>query len=171
VALLRGVNVGGRKLAMSDLRGLCDEAGCTEVQTYIQSGNVVFSHARGSSDKLRADLEQRIEQLTGYHSAVMLRTAQEWSAVVRGNPFKNEDGTKVHVAFMNDTPDAKALAAVDLASFAPEELVLKSREVYLHLPNGLGRAKLPQVLNKLKTPVTVRNWNTVLKLQAMLKLA
>jgi uncharacterized protein (DUF1697 family) len=60
---------------------------------------------------------------------------------------------------------------VDLASFAPEELVLKRREVYLHLPNGLGRAKLPQVLNKLKTPVTVRNWNTVLKLQAMLKLA
>jgi uncharacterized protein (DUF1697 family) len=104
IALLRGVNVGGRKLAMSDLRALCEEAGCEEVKTYIQSGNVVFTHKGGSSERLRTDLERRIKKVAGYESPVMLRTAKELDAAVRGNPYKGASGTTLHVAFLGRNP-------------------------------------------------------------------
>lgn len=167
VALLRGVNVGGRKLAMSDLRALCEEAGCEDVKTYIQSGNVVFTHKGGSSETLRTDLERRIKAVAGYESPVMLRTAKELDAVVRGNPYKRASGTTLHVAFLGTKPAAKALDGIDRTKFEPEELTIKGREVYLHLPNGMGRSELVKVLPRLKVPMTVRNWNTVLKLQEL----
>jgi uncharacterized protein (DUF1697 family) len=167
IALLRGVNVGGRKLAMSDLRALCEEAGCEDVTTYIQSGNVVFTHKGGTSDTLRADLERRIKAVAGYESPVMLRTAKELDTVVRGNPYKKATGTTLHVAFLGSKPGAKALDGIDLTKFEPEELTIKGRDVYLHLPNGMGRSELAKVLPRLKVPMTVRNWNTVLKLQEL----
>jgi len=164
IALLRGINVGGQhKVAMADLRALFADAGGEDVTTYIQSGNVVFTHPAGSSDKLGVDLERRIEAHTGFAVAVVLRTARQWAAVVRDNPFPGRE-THLHVTFLSSDPHAGALDSVDAAAFAPEEFELVGRQLYLHLPNGMARTKLPKALDVFSTPVTTRNWRTVLKL-------
>lgn len=165
IALLRGINVGGRhKVAMADLRALFAEAGGEDVTTYIQSGNVVFGHRARSPDKLGGELEQRIEAMAGFTVAVVLRTAAQMAAVVSDNPFPDVEPTKVHVTFLSSDPPAGALDKVDAAAFAPEEFVLAGRHIYLHLPNGMARTRLPQALDVFPTPVTTRNWRTVLKL-------
>jgi uncharacterized protein (DUF1697 family) len=165
VALLRAVNVGtGRKVPMKPLAEVFKGAGCTDVVTYIQSGNVVFSHPSRSAAALGKELESGIRDLAGFDVPVMLRTAKEWEAVVRDNPFDGVEADKLHVFFLAGTPPAGAENAIDEAAFAPEELVVAGREVYVHPPNGLGRARLPAAIPKLKVPATARNWRTVLKL-------
>jgi uncharacterized protein (DUF1697 family) len=167
VALLRGINVGGKvKLPMADLRDLVTSIGGDDVQTYIQSGNVVFTHAARSAPKLTTELERAIRDGTGFDVAVMLRTADELRAVVDGNPYDATDPTKVHVVFLSNAPGDRSLDRIDAARFAPEEMTLRGRELYLHLPDGMGRAKLPTQLGKLGPAVsaTSRNWRTVLKL-------
>lgn len=169
VALLRGINVGGKtRMAMAALRDVCTAAGCEDVTTYIQSGNVVLDSALGA-DKLRTVLEEAIAAEFGFAPAVMIRTAKEMAAVVDQNPFPAADEQALHVGFLHSAPDAatkKCLAAIDTA---PEELAVVKREIYLHLPNGMGRAKLPVELERClrksaTSQITVRNWRTVGKL-------
>jgi len=164
IALLRGINVGGRhKVAMAELRALFADAGCEGVTTYIQSGNVVFRHPAGADD-LGVDLSRRIEAMTGFAVPVVLRSAAEMAAVVRHNPFPGVEPTRLHVTFLSSDPPPGALDGVDAASFAPEEFVLAGRQLYLHLPDGMARTKLPRALDVFPTPVTTRNWRTVLEL-------
>ena len=167
IALLRGINVGGNvKLPMADLRKLVASVGGEDVQTYIQSGNVVFTHTARSAPKLTAELEAAIRHGTGFDIAVVLRTANELGDVIEHNPYDATDPTKVHVVFLSEAPLATALDKIDAARFAPEEMTSRGRELYLHLPDGMGRAKLPTQLGKLGPAVsaTARNWRTVLKL-------
>ncbi len=169
VALLRGINVGGRnKVTMADLRAVVTSLGYTDVATYIQSGNVVLRHPGRSADRLRDDLERRIEAATGWDIAVVVRTAAEWAALVAANPFADADPTTLHVACCRDPPPAGALDELDPTAHAPETCVLIGAQLYLHLPNGMGRATLPVALNTLRpgpgaAPLvtTVRNWRTV----------
>lgn len=168
IALLRGVNVGGnRKVPMAELRALFVDAGFENVTTYIQSGNVVFAHRKRSPDALEADLEARIQAAVGFDVSVVVRTAHQWDGVVRNNPFPGVEPTKLHVAFLKSDPAPDWADAIDVAAFAPEELVLVGRDLYLHLPNGMGRAKLPPTLRALRTPTTARSWQTVMKLQEL----
>jgi uncharacterized protein (DUF1697 family) len=170
VALLRGVNVGGVKLAMPDLRGAIEAAGGTEVETYIQSGNAVFEHPGRSEAKVKAAVEAEIASVMGKPVPTMLRSAKQMAAVVEANPYEPEQPTHLHVAFFDDRLPASSFSAVDLDAFAPETFTVHGREVYLHLPNGMGRSKLAVELGKggKKAPVgTTRNWNTVLKLAAL----
>jgi uncharacterized protein (DUF1697 family) len=166
VALLRGINVGGKtKIAMAALRDTCAAVGCEDVVTYIQSGNVVL-RSRLSADKLRTGLEAAIAADFGFSPAVMIRTAKEMAAVVEGNPYADVDPQYVHVGFLHVPPGAKAeqcLAAVDCD---PERVAVAGRELYLHLPNGMGRANLPVQIDRCLRPtqMTVRNWRTVTKL-------
>ncbi|MCA1844838.1 MAG: DUF1697 domain-containing protein [Actinobacteria bacterium] len=163
VALLRGINVGGKsKVPMAALRDVCAAAGCEDVATYIQSGNVVLS-SKLSADKLQAALEEAIAAEFGFNPAVMVRTATEMAAVVAKNPYADADEKTVHVGFLQAPPGAaakKCLAAIDCG---PEELALVGRDIYLHLPNGVGRADLPVKMERCLRPaqVTVRNWRTV----------
>ena len=164
IALLRGINVGGsRKIHMADLRELFSAAGCEDVASYIQSGNVVFTHPAPEGD-LTADLERRIEEETGFDVPVVLRTAAAWDDVVRANPYPDVEPTTLHVAFLAKPPAPDAVKAFDAARFAPEEFVVVGRDVYLHLPDGMGRAKLPPALPLIRGVGTARNWRTVLKL-------
>lgn len=149
---------------MADLRALVVEAGGEAVTTYIQSGNVVFEHPTRSPRALESELERRIATTTGFEVTVMLRSASELAAVVRANPFAGVEPTKLLVAFLSAEPAAGAVATMDRAAFVPEEFVLSGRDVYLHLPNGAGRARLPAALGALQTPATIRNWRTVTKL-------
>lgn len=163
VALLRGVNVGGkRKVSMATLRSIVESLGHTDVQTYIQSGNVVF---KGGAGVTARELERAIERKLGLDVTVMLRTRADLTRVVKQNPFSAVDLSGVHVGFLTEKPKPAAVAALDAEQFAPDRFVVKGREVYLHLPNGMGRSKLPAYLDRqLKVPATVRNWNSVLKL-------
>ena len=166
VALLRGINVGGKtKIAMPELRDTCASLGCEDVVTYIQSGNVVLKSKLGA-DKLRSALEEAIADKFGFNPAVMIRTAKEMAAVVDRNPYPDADDKTLHVGFLHAAPNAatkKCLAAIDCA---PEELTAAGRDLYLHLPNGMGRAALPVQMERCLRPtrVTVRNWRTVTKL-------
>ena len=166
VALLRGINVGGKtKIAMAALRDTCASVGCEDVATYIQSGNVVLE-SKLTADKLRAALEEAIAKDFGFNPAVMIRTAKEIAAVVDRNPYTGTDDKTLHVGFLHAAPNAatkKCLGAIDCA---PEELTVAGRDIYLHLPNGMGRAALPVRMERClrPTPVTVRNWRTVTKL-------
>jgi uncharacterized protein (DUF1697 family) len=166
VALLRGINVGGKtKIAMAALRDVCESAGCEDVVTYIQSGNVVLK-SKLSADKLRTALEQAIAAEFGFNPAVMVRTGKEMAAVIEKNPYAGADEKSIHLGFLHGPPDAatkKCLAAIDCA---PEEVTAVGRDLYLHLPNGMGRAALPVQMERCLRPaqVTVRNWRTVTKL-------
>ena len=167
IALLRGVNVGGVKLAMADLRGAIEAAGGTDVETYIQSGNAVFTHRARSEAKVKAPIERELESVMGRAIPTMVRSAKQLAAVVEANPYEPEQPTHLHVTFFDDPLPATAFAHIDLDAFAPETFTVHGREVYLHLPNGMGRSKLAVALNKggRSAPVgTARNWNTVLKL-------
>ena len=153
---------------MADLRELVGEAGGTDVQTYIQSGNVVFEHVQMKDDALRDDLEQRLEAAFGFKVPVILRRGSAWDAVIKHNPFPDDEPTRLHVVFLRDEPPKGATDGIDRERFAPEEFLLRGREIYLHLPDGTGRAKLPAALTRvIGTPDTARNWRTVLKLAAL----
>ncbi len=165
IALLRGINVGGnRKIHMADLRDLFAEAGGEDVASYIQSGNVMFAHAAGDGDELAAEIEGRILAATGFNVPVILRTAAAWEGVVAANPYPGVEPTQLHVAFLAKPPAPDAVKRFNAARFAPEEFSVVGREVYLHLPDGMGRAKLPPALPLIRGVGTARNWRTVLKL-------
>ena len=180
VALLRGINVGGRnKVAMADLRRVLTSLGHTGVATYIQSGNVIFTPARPADDAtLAADLEGAIQSELGVSPRVVVRSRDELAQVVRDNPYPKETNpTAVHPVFLATEPGpelAKAVAAAqqrvaDAGSDDTAQLV--GRTLFLHTPGGFGRSKLAELLAaRTARPDaigTARNWSTVTKLLSM----
>jgi uncharacterized protein (DUF1697 family) len=162
VALLRGVNVGGRsKVSMKELRQLFADLGYTGVVTYIQSGNVVFDAARAPTSP--AAMEKRISETFGFDVAVVLRTAKELADVLKRTPYP--DTEKVHVMFLNRAPSKATFAKVDAGAFGADEFRIGRKEIYLHLPNGVGTSKLAGALARQAPPeATLRTWRTVTKL-------
>ena len=173
VALLRGINLSGNnRLPMKALGDLFARAGASNVTTYIQSGNVVFT-PRSSSPNLAADLARRIEKDFGLRVPVILRGAAEWRELIRANPFLrgNTEADGLHVMFLAETPRPAALAELDPGRSPPDEFRVVGREVYLSCPNGIARSKLTNDYfdKKLDTISTCRNWRTVLKLGELLE--
>ncbi|HEY0703705.1 MAG TPA: DUF1697 domain-containing protein [Candidatus Acidoferrales bacterium] len=171
VALLRGINVGGKhSVPMKELSALFTKCGCSEVATYIQSGNVVFC-TTASSKLDAAMLATRIEKTFGFPVPVILRTAEELEAAVRRNPFPKADPDKerMHVSFLASEPTAAQIASLDPNRSPGDTFKVLGREIYLLLPNGAGNSKLTNAYfdSKLKTTSTARNWRTVLKLLEM----
>jgi uncharacterized protein (DUF1697 family) len=159
VALLRAINVGGRgQLAMSDLKTLCREAGFTQVETYIASGNVVFE-ANGSAEDVKTALEERLSRYAGKPVSVAIRTDAELAAIVEANPFKREPPSRTVTIFLEHPPEDDALLRA--TGRQREELHLGAREIFVHYVDGIGRSKL-------KIPAarsgTARNMNTVTRL-------
>lgn len=169
IALLRGINVGGNRLIrMEDLRAMAVTAGATEIETYIQSGNLVFTHAGRSQAKVARELEVRIATATGFDVPIVLRSAAEWGRVIADNPFVDAPADHLHVYFVAFAPRVDALAAITAPP--PERCQLVGREVYLCLPNGLGNSRLAGAVAKVGAlaGATARNWRTVQQLQSML---
>jgi len=169
VALLRGINVGGKnKLPMADLTAIFNGAGCTQVQTYIQSGNVVFSAPPGSTNRLPDLVATRIARRFGFVVPVVLRTGHELSRVAAGNPFlkSGAEAASLHVAFLADEPDRRLVAALDPNRSPGDSFKVRGREIYLCLPDGVARTRLTNDYfdSTLATTSTLRNWRTVLKL-------
>jgi uncharacterized protein (DUF1697 family) len=173
VALLRGINVGGKNaLPMQDLAKMFGDAGCTNVCTYIQSGNVIFD-APASVAKVANTITANIEKRFGYRIPVILRTSQQLLKTISDNPFlaAGMDAKALHVYFLADSPKAAAIAGLDPGRSAPDAFHVRGQEIYLHLPNGMARTKLTNAYfdSKLSTICTARNWATVLKLAAMME--
>lgn len=165
-ALLRGINLGpSRRISMPALREIVESLGHRDVETYLQSGNVVFTPASKKAD-LASGLSAAVAGQTGLDVAVVVRTGDELRRVVEGNPYPVDDPTKVVVAFLADEVELGDLALGDLSSYLPDELTLSGRELYVSVPNGQARSKLMEALTKrqLPTTVTMRNWRTVLAL-------
>jgi uncharacterized protein (DUF1697 family) len=168
VALLRGINVGGRtKIGMADLRALFEAAGVEDVTTYIQSGNVVFS-SDGAAAAVTKALEKRIAGDLGLAVTVLLRTRPQLEKVLRANPFLAEgrDPSKLHVTFLAEKPNGARVKALDPEQWKPDEFRFLGREIYLHFPKGYGRSKLGNTFfeKQLGVRATTRNWRTVTKL-------
>jgi uncharacterized protein (DUF1697 family) len=169
VALLRGINVGGRtRVGMDDLRRLFVALGHADVKSYVQSGNVLFSSPVEESSRLVGDIQRRIARDLGVTVTVLLRTKDDLARVVANNPFlsRETDPAKLHVTFLADAPDHERVARLDTPSGGPDEFSLAGREVYLHCPHGYGRTKLNNAYleRRLGVAATTRNWNTVTKL-------
>jgi len=172
VALLRGINVGGRtKVAMADLRQLFADLGHADATTYIQSGNVVFRSPVDDVAQLGGDIEGRIARDLGVTVTVLLRTRDELAQVVAANPFlgTGADESKLHVTFLVDAPQDAVAAGLETPAGEPDELSLVGREVFLHCPNGYGRTKVNNAFieRRLGVAATTRNWRTVTKLLDM----
>ena len=166
VSLLRGINVGGhRKIPMAELRRTYEALGFSPVKSYIQSGNVVFGGGAASAASVARRIHEAIETTFGFAVPVILRTADEMEAVVRGNPFQTggADPTKLHVTFLAAAPSDQAASEFAAYRVGPDELRLIGREAYLHCPEGLARTKLtPAFLERaLGSVSTTRNWRTV----------
>jgi len=176
VALLRGINLlGHRRISMPALEAIFTSSGAKNVRSYIQSGNIVFSAPAGSLKKIAAHVLQEVNGSHGFQCIFTARSSAEMAAILAANPFlsRTEDGAKLHVAFLADTPAPDRIAIVD-GSFRErspgDDLKIIGREVYLHLPNGMAGSKLRNdyLDSRLKTMSTTRNWNTVKKLAEMM---
>jgi uncharacterized protein (DUF1697 family) len=172
IALLRGINVGGHnKVPMAELRALCGELGWEDVQSYVQSGNLVFeAGARRAS--LEAELERAIERTFGLSIAVVVRAAADWPGYVAGNPFPGASESApnaVMLALSKAPPKAGAVEGLLERAADGERVERVGDALWIHYAGGSARSKLsPALLNRLVgSPVTLRNWRTVLTLDEL----
>jgi uncharacterized protein (DUF1697 family) len=174
VALLRGVNVGGKnKLPMKELACLFNDAGCDDTRTYIQSGNVVFHtdprKALGIAESIRREIGKRYS----IETRLILRATSDMSRVIKANPFLKEavEEDFLHVYFLAEPCGKECIAQLDPDRSPPDRFAVRGSEIYLCLPNGMGKTKLGNTYfdKKLKTTSTARNWRTVLKLYEMMQ--
>lgn len=172
VALLRGINVGGKnKLPMKDLCGMFEKAGCTDVRHYIQSGNIVFKAPDKVASALSRIIRNAIFTRFRIEVPVVVFSKAELSEVARKNPFlrRGADSKALHVAFLATEPAIAAIATLDPKRSPNDAFEVIGRRIYLHLPNGVGKTRLTNAYfdAKLGTTSTLRNWATVQKLLAM----
>ena len=176
IALLRGVNVGGKnKIKMAELRRLLEAMGLDRVQTYIQSGNIVFE-SNDKEELLQKKIERKIEEEFGFSVSVVLRTAVELEKIIRNCPFSEkavseaEDsavGESLYVALLLESPPQEAIERLNNYKNEYETFQAENREIYLLFYHSIRNSKLANQLQKLGTPVTVRNWKTLNKLNTM----
>jgi uncharacterized protein (DUF1697 family) len=165
VALLRGVNLGARnKVPMAGLRSLMEEIGAEDVQTYVQSGNVVFRSAL-ARDELVRRIERKLRARFGVDADVVLCTKAELARIVAANPFAEgeTDPKRLHVTFLAQAPDRGRMAELKGERFELDRFHVTRAAVYLHTPQGYGRTKLSNTYfeRKLGVRATTRNWRTV----------
>jgi uncharacterized protein (DUF1697 family) len=170
--MLRGVNLGKRRMKMDALRGMCESLGLECPQTYVQSGNVVFRAKERNLARLTKRIEEAIESTFGFQSDTVLRTAAEMRDAVGRNPFAGRSGIhpgKLLVVFLAAEPSAEARKTIAAIKNVPEQAIVSGREIFIYYPNGMARPKLKfaQVERVLKTSWTGRNWNTTTKLLEM----
>ena len=167
IAMLRGINVGGKKIVrMEKLRISFEALEFGRVRTYVQSGNVVFEAERASPDDLSKTIAEKISKDFGFPIPVVVRTSDEMGKIVGGNPFLNErelDLSKLHVTFLAALPAKNAKERIDALNAGPDQFRIRGREIYLYCPDGYGRTRLSNnaIEKALSVGATTRNWKTV----------
>lgn len=172
ISMLRGINVSGHnKIKMEELKKLYETLGFSNVQTYIQSGNVVFKSSDTNISKLTGKIEKRIKRVFGFDVPVLIRTKNDFRKLIQNTPFIKKDISKLHVTFLSDTPSQLPIDEIKKIKDELEEFFISDKEIYVFCPNGYGRTKLNNNFfeKKVGVSVTTRNWKTVNKLLEMTK--
>ena len=172
VALLRGINVGrNKRVAMADLRRLADGLGHEQVDTVLQSGNVVFSSSKRSADALADGMSAAIADELGMEVSVLVRSGPQLADVVAANPFPDaaRDPKNLHAAFVSKAPAKATLASIDREALGDDDFALGPGVVYLRYSAGMQGSPLTKHVTEktLGVTMTARNWSTVLKLAEM----
>lgn len=174
VALLRGINVGGKnKIAMAALREMFAAVGLPNAKSLLQSGNIVFQPGRLSPSAIEKSLEAQSAKRLNLPVDYFVRTAAEWSRLIAANPFaaeaKKDPGHLIVMAF-KVVVDGGAVKALQAAVKGPEIVRAKGRELFISYPAGIGTSKLTSALieKMIGHRGTARNWNTVTKLEQLL---
>jgi uncharacterized protein (DUF1697 family) len=164
--MLRGINVGGHKaIKMEGLRTLCDELGFRNVETYAQSGNIIFQSSVENPTILSKRIGNRILQSFGFEVPIIVRDSKQMRNVTEDNPFlkeKNVDSSKLHVTFLSEATQKDSLKELGKLSIGPDRFFSFPQEIYLYCPGGYGRTKLSNnaIEKMLSVTATTRNWNT-----------
>ena len=174
IALLRGINVGGKnKLPMPTLREIFSDHGCREVETYIQSGNVLFDASASLAKTLAGKVAQAIEAQLSLSVPVIIRSAKQFQAVARQHPLAAPGLTEtmLHVMFLADKPKPAAIRNLDPNRSPGDTFEVVGQEIYIASPNGVAGSKLTNAYidKTLSTVSTARNWKTVQKLSQMIE--
>lgn len=174
ISILRGINVSGHKvIKMVALKDMYERLNCTNIQTYIQSGNVVFQHENSDTASLAQRISDKILQHFGFEVPVIVMDIEKLKRIVADNPFiadPDKDISFLHVTFLSSPPEMSLIYNLkmyeSIKSPGKDEYVLSSAAIYLYCPNGYGRTKLTNTFfeNKLKVTATTRNWRTSLEL-------
>ncbi len=169
IALLRGINVGGKNsILMKELVSIFETQGFEGAKTYVQSGNVVFRSGRQCTRSTAESIASAIENEFGFRPDVLLLPASELRSAAKKNPFEVENGKTLHLFFLAGVPSEPDLARLDTMKSSSERYWLDGAVFYLHAPNGIARSKLAANLEKaLGETATARNWNTVSQLLEM----
>jgi uncharacterized protein (DUF1697 family) len=172
VAMLRGINIGHKRIKMDALRNSFTAIGFDAVQTYIQSGNVVFKAGKGSPATLSQKIEKRLLLDFGFAVPVTSRSQDELRDAISRNPFledKKIDESKLHVTFLSQAPETSALKKVEALTTAPDRLCCVGEHIYLYFPNGFSQSSLFRSPweRLLSVVTTTRNWRTVNALYQM----
>jgi uncharacterized protein (DUF1697 family) len=171
IGLLRGINVGGKnRLSMADLRRDLQSLNCTQVQTYIQSGNVVFRSKSTSASRLGENIADRIQEIHGFRPTTLVRTLGEMEHAFVRNPFPSAVGEpkSLHFFFLQQPAAAPNIEALKNVKLPSESYVITDRVFCLHAPDGVGRSKLAaNVERHLGVVATARNYRTVATLLEM----
>ncbi len=170
ISLLRGINVSGqKKILMADLKTLYKELGFSNVQTYIQSGNVVFETQKTEASELQQMIFDKIKSHYGFEVPNLILSPSEIEEALNNNPYQNIE--KPYFTFLSDFPNQENINVFNTISFEEEFFELNGKVIYTHYPNGAGRAKMNNKLieRKLKVSATARNLRTTKKLFEMAK--
>lgn len=173
IALLRGINVGGKNMIkMAELRRTLETMGLARVQTYIQSGNVLFE-SNEKEELLRMRIERQIESVFGFSVTVVLRTAAELEQITENCPFSQKavseaeassEGESLYVSLLLQAPSREGIQHLNAYRTDSEECQIEGRDVYLLFRHSIRNSKLANNLQKLGVPATTRNWKTMNKL-------
>lgn len=170
IALLRGINVSGqKKIKMADLREHLAELPFQDIQTYIQSGNILFKAAASEPAQLTALIRAKILEKYGFEVPTLVVTAKYISTVLANSPFRDDSEIthdRIYLTFLAEHPQPENLKKLDGIDYPPERFHLNDQVIYFYSPNSYGRAKMNNNFfeKKLKVAATTRNWRTSQKL-------
>lgn len=174
IALLRGINVSGQKvIKMAELRAHLEELGFINVETYIQSGNIIFNSGIDNLSELSQQIAQKISQQYGFDVPVLVKSKNEFEDIFSDNPYltlRTEDVNYLHVTMLEEVFTADADNLLSPYKTKKEEFSASKKEIYLFFPDGYGKTKLTNNLieQKLGIKATTRNWKTITRLMEML---
>ena len=174
ISLLRGINVSGQKsIRMAEITHLYETLGFNNIQTYLQSGNIVFESEELGGSNLVERIERKIEKSFGYHVPVFVRTLTDFQHIVNHNPFlrdRNEDPANLYVTFLYSLPKKELVNLLTAQVSEEDKFIPGEKEIYLFCVHGYGKTKLTNNYfeKKLFVSATTRNWNTV---NALFKIA
>jgi uncharacterized protein (DUF1697 family) len=169
-SMLRGINVGGqKKVHMAELKSLYESLGFANVETYVQSGNVVFDSEEKDTEKLAKSIEGQIEKTFGFVVPVLVRSADDFRRVIENHPFKDEEPVRILVTFLYQHPEQSKLDDLSRYEDKVDKFAIGEQEIFLFCPGGYGRTKLSNTFfeTKLGVVATTRNWKTVNTLYQM----